>query len=673
MKIFKFSLSLALSTSLLLVGCGGGGGSSSTSDESQISGSLIQIDKIPSTNIERLSLFNKRTIEYSDQTNAIYSKVLTTLKDVSNNFTKNLLEVDHEDGKKLYEGIDSIDAMIDDNILMAYNVVNLIYPKKITKGVNSREKRLLGTFVLVSGIAAILGGTIGQAAIDANKRKSKITTNIMSNMNKNHLAEFSSSLGLPKDTTNAQLLDYYAKQGYRKQNAINTRMHGFVIAKLGDGGFSSDTAIEYNKKYNDNTLLSAYKLGEAGVDASVGLHTTAAGGQLVDKAGAWIGNNIGMSSSNAKNFGTVVDLAVGYAGYQPTDIVKKIVVSQSSSRKKKKTIPRSPMTTQKAINTLKGGSSSAKDIEDARNRLQQDIALKANIGKRNGDGSVEVELGAKMAISTINNVKAGGRIKIPKIGEKEDIVLIGDRKIPTRFKDIIVNSGDLLNLGMTTLEEFFAPQDPSFTISSKVSKKDVDSITYIVSATLKGIKKPTSIKISVTNAATSSITKTLYKDGTVSWSVTVLEKDATIALTRLDTKITKSLTLKGVGSKDPNDLNIVKYLEVYETETGVCRFYGDKEPIEAPSSHGDNFYGITDNGLLIDINFWGDRKKIIAGTIDVANNVVRVSKKTDNTTCSGGGTIQSGSFRCTVTDSSGTCWYNFRYRNGKLVNTLPEE
>lgn len=90
------------------------------------------------------------------------------------------------------------------------------------------------------------------------------------------------------------------------------------------------------------------------------------------------------------------------------------------------------------------------------------------------------------------------------------------------------------------------PADPVMEISTTVTDEDVDFITYRVTATVSGITGPTDVILSLQNAQTwGNTSKSLSADGTVTWSVTVLENNGVITVTRSDTNEGQSLTLSG--------------------------------------------------------------------------------------------------------------------------------
>ncbi len=86
---------------------------------------------------------------------------------------------------------------------------------------------------------------------------------------------------------------------------------------------------------------------------------------------------------------------------------------------------------------------------------------------------------------------------------------------------------------------------PAMDLSFAKASEDTDSITYNVAAAVSGVTERTSVTISVQNAATSGSTKTISEDSTVIWSVTVLDKDAVVTVSRSDTGESEPITLPG--------------------------------------------------------------------------------------------------------------------------------
>ncbi|HMA84511.1 MAG TPA: hypothetical protein VKN73_02330, partial [Desulfosalsimonadaceae bacterium] len=86
---------------------------------------------------------------------------------------------------------------------------------------------------------------------------------------------------------------------------------------------------------------------------------------------------------------------------------------------------------------------------------------------------------------------------------------------------------------------------PAMDLSFAKASEDTDSITYNVAAAVSGVTERTSVTISFQNAATSGSTKTISEDSTVIWSVTVLDKDAVVTVSRSDTGESEPITLPG--------------------------------------------------------------------------------------------------------------------------------
>lgn len=170
----------------------------------------------------------------------------------------------------------------------------------------------------------------------------------------------------------------------------------------------------------------------------------------------------------------------------------------------------------------------------------------------------------------------------------------------------------------------------SLTLSKVVSSQDSTSITYTVSAALTGVTAPTSVSMSVQNAGTGGSTKTISGDGTVSWSVTVLQKDATVTVTRQDTGEQQTLTLPG------------KTFDGYYTGTAITTFEA-KDVFCWDSVSG---IGISVSGGVLG----GD----VIGTL--SGNVVSGSYTEYGLTFSGtiNGTVMSGTWRDPAGGCSGT-------------------
>lgn len=86
---------------------------------------------------------------------------------------------------------------------------------------------------------------------------------------------------------------------------------------------------------------------------------------------------------------------------------------------------------------------------------------------------------------------------------------------------------------------------PSLAVNASVAGEKADSIQYAVTASVTGVTRPVSLQLSLQNAATGGSIKTLAADGTATWTVTVLDKNATATVRRSDTGASRSISLPG--------------------------------------------------------------------------------------------------------------------------------
>ena len=103
------------------------------------------------------------------------------------------------------------------------------------------------------------------------------------------------------------------------------------------------------------------------------------------------------------------------------------------------------------------------------------------------------------------------------------------------------------------------PADPAMEISTSLSDEDADSITYQVTATVSGVTGVTDVTLSLQNAQTwDNTTKSLSADGTITWSVTVLENEGVVTVKRSDTNESRSVTLQGKTTNADSGMEISK-------------------------------------------------------------------------------------------------------------------
>ncbi|MDA3898542.1 MAG: hypothetical protein PF482_20575 [Desulfobacteraceae bacterium] len=137
---------------------------------------------------------------------------------------------------------------------------------------------------------------------------------------------------------------------------------------------------------------------------------------------------------------------------------------------------------------------------------------------------------------------------------------------------------------------------PTMTLSAAVSSENDTSITYSVAAAVSGVTDATTVTINVANASTGSSTKTLSSDGTVIWTVTVLDEDATVTVSRSDTGDQESLTLSAKTANFDGTYSglAVTTFEGEDTEDRWCfcwDTFGLRVTVSGTSLSGDDVSG----------------------------------------------------------------------------------
>jgi len=170
----------------------------------------------------------------------------------------------------------------------------------------------------------------------------------------------------------------------------------------------------------------------------------------------------------------------------------------------------------------------------------------------------------------------------------------------------------------------------SLSLSKAKLSEDADSITYTVSAAVAGVTAPTTVTVTVENGATGSSTKSITGDSTVFWTITVLDRNATVTVVRKDTGESQTLTLPGkVLNFDGSYTGIAT--TTYEAPTAIC-------------------WDSTEVGVTVSGNVLGGD---VSGT--VSGNVVSGSYYTSDGTLIFSGIINSTTMSGTWHDPAGGC------------------
>ncbi len=242
------------------------------------------------------------------------------------------------------------------------------------------------------------------------------------------------------------------------------------------------------------------------------------------------------------------------------------------------------------------------ELEDSANAIVNDIAKKDGDGDENlisvpdyvTTQSYTIQESQKDNPTDPN--KASGVLKIYEdyIFDKLDIIITNDDEINHAMMGVIPI--DQENIVFTIQPKVL---EQSTHLSSEKVSETIDSATYRVTATISGVSGSVTITATPTNASLTTATQTLTENGSVSWNVVVLDKDATIAVSRSDSSTVSTINLKG-------KIDAPKYIEIYKASTTSVTYVGSLENGSCLESVGEEDFFLMDqegnlhNGTLDD-------------------------------------------------------------------------
>ncbi len=565
----KKLLTCLVALPLVFNGCGGGGGADTGSSKSNTRTKNGYQHK--GSEEKKVRLFNSRMLEYSNHTSKINTQIVSILKDASNNFNTDLENMSYKDAMKVMDEVETLSGMLDEDLLLKYELSNILssssilqrnLTRSIKKPVEERLVFIAGVGFVVAGVGYALKTTIFDGGRQAHEDRNKITEQVISALSPRDFKRFhkEARLGLPDDATSAHFLAAYRQLSFNDRNIISSRMMAFATEGLADE--NSDLDPDFALAYKENSVKTAINLGKAAVVAEANLITTVLGGQGVDKIAGWLAKNIGLSEAGQAIVAGTSDMLVSVSGNQPLDYIGNMVTGSTSKKKNKIKIKKSKMDLEKAKKTLKDDDASLENKEKARNKLREEIARKTKIITKEDASQIEIEVPKKTSLQTTKNVRNSGKVKVGDTGGDSTILILSEKIIPEIKKNISVIADPILEIG-GTLVETLSKSEPETKPSQndqdldliKVSyvkiSEDALSIDYKVVARATNLKENATATISITNAAVSNRTKTLRKGGSVSWVVSVAEKDATCSISVKGQVY--DARLKGLGTKGRKD------------------------------------------------------------------------------------------------------------------------
>lgn len=635
MKQFRKFMALTLVCMLTFGGCGSSGGGAS-GDSPAKSSVFAEPDSNVSANKAKLPGFHD---EYIDASQKVSEAILKDggIVDLAYQLQNTDFLTQGAIAKSLLEAFDvaAIDFVTKANAL-SVNAINFdtinnaAQSKKTTKSDSAeiRKPRIIGIGLVITV------GLIGYAAKNYFDNGAKV----ISDRNTALVEKIAST----DEKGKKKVVELLNKNGASidEKASIDDIKNKFKSLTVNNGqtmakeiqGYAFENPMDYDEpltSYKNDTVKVAKKLGEIAVEGTVTGVTSVSG-------------SVGSLIPNEK-IGAVVDVVTTVASVDPIGLVNRHVSATTVSQKKET----SPVdATDKTLSYAKPimekvekegvGNITIQELEDSSKAILKYAA------QNDGDGD-DLVLSSPIYSSTQaidfaeksqtpDEIKVNGNKyeSVTKIAEKYDwepmdVIYTNANDIVETVEGVVAAISDGILIKIES-------QKPSagLSVSSEVSVQDETSITYLVTAQLTGIKAPTTVTLTLENAAASGTTKTLTSDGTVSWSVTVLDKNGVATVQRSDNGAQGSVTLPA-KVMNFDGMYTGSFTTTYESETGFCFDSGDVSVIVSGSTMSGDATGTVVGNK---VSGTGEYGMVFSGTIS--------------------GTIMQGSWHDPEGDCSGT-------------------
>lgn len=622
----KTSISIILSAMLILGGCsGGGGGSSTPTTETSVFVSLstndVQNNIDADVYHQKLAQSLKENSQLVLQENGIVD-LAVQIKNTELNATNFVSLAQSYD--------DAMMTLVSKSNTLLINSINLNTlhsDTSYTQSVNSAPSyRIVFTTAVGIGLLAYGAYKLFKKSADA------ITEN-----GKNNIVNLASS-----DDGRSAVVKMFQDRGIEISDdaslpQIADKIKTITINQL--NSISRET-LEYSQtniiKHSDVLESSRTKM----VETAVTMGEVAVEGTVTGATG--VTGSVGNLIPN-KYVGAAFDVVTTVTSTDPLSLVNTHVSTSAVSKNKIQTsIEPTTMEVTKAKEIVEKiskegvGEISVETLEDSANAIVNDIA------KKDGDGDDNLisvpEYATTQSYTIVESEKenpsdpnkANGVLKIYdeyKFDEL-DVMITNDEEIDHTMTDVIPYLDDNL---------VFEIQPKAVEKSTQLSFVKVgetaDSVSYTVTAAITGVSGSAVITATPTNASLTTATQTLSADGSVSWNVIVLDKDATIAVSRSDSSSISTIALKG-------KVTVPTYVEIYKGVLTSVHYTGDNVSGFCLEAVGDDSSWLVDqNGYLYD---GASNEGTITGETlhlttfgDVFDGTIYSGQWTDNNFCSG--------------------------------------
>jgi hypothetical protein len=575
---------LALSTVLVLGGCGGGDGSSSSTNNSSVFVTLspddIQNNLDANIYHQQFAQNLKENSQLVLQSNGIVD-LAVKLKNTQLNDT-NFMSL-----TKSYDDA-MINLVLQSNTLLinSINLNTLHSDTSYTQSGNiTRNNRIVFTTAVGLGLLAYGAYNLFKKSANAitENGKNNIINLASSNNGRSAVVKMFQDRGinLSNDASLAQITDKIKTITINQLNSISRETLEYSQANFLEQSEVLESA-------RTKMVETAVTMGEIAVEGTV---TGATG----------VTGSVGNLLPN-KYVGAAFDVVTTVTSTDPLSLVNKHVSASAISKNKIQT-PIEPTNMQiseakEIIEQIsKEGASeiSVGELEDSVNAIVNDIAKKDGDGDDNLLSVPEYATSQSYTIfeaekeNVTDSNKASGVLKIYDAYKFDtlDVMITNDEEIDHTMTDVVPYLDDNLLFELQPK----AVEKSTLLSFVKVSETE-DSITYTVTATITGVLNSVSITATPTNASLTTATQTLTADGSLSWNVIVLDKDAIITVSRSDSSSISTTVLKG-------KVTVPSYIEIYKGVLTSVHYSGDNVSGFCLEAVGDESSWLVDqNGYL---------------------------------------------------------------------------
>lgn len=393
----------------------------------------------------------------------IHQSTIDIIKTASNNFELDLT-ADPAPEAAVEPVTNSLGELLEEaNKALAthYQLIELIdkaEPLTDSQGLRTQRDPLLFTAAVTIAGTLLVGYTAKKQIDTAINQRTNPTAEKLANATEAELQIARDELNLSGRADRQAILDTFNNAGSSRKLTYSKN----IEAALRDAVVENTPDVDNvdTMKLRKAVSKSSVTLGETAVTSTVAVATSATGGQGMTQAF----KAAGLSSKAA----AVADLTVSAVStatgesLQPLDVLtESLTVTAVSEDKQTVEVPEpeKEMTVKQAIKKLENPENNEKQLETAAKTIVRDAAKRTQTAsEEKPDGSIDVEIPAKIHRTVVEDIKNETTFKIPDIGIS-DIVITAKDHIPQVFTEIDLSTSPSIKFQVDTGEAI--PEPPS--------------------------------------------------------------------------------------------------------------------------------------------------------------------------------------------------------------------